>query len=160
FVELLFVVYGIAALALGGVLAAALLGWIHHARRSRLAAYVARPDAPIQEGTALLRGVVDVGEDERDPSAAPAEPVLIIEAPPGAPASSWRALARAFRLKLPSGLTLRVEPEEGRWSLDTTFVSEDRPDGPVYVTQIHPGDSVYVFGSMRREIDARSAGRG
>jgi len=130
-------------------------GWIHHLRRSRVARYVDRRDVQIHEGPALLRGVVEAGEDD------PNEPVLTVEAPaPGASDTTWRSSGRSFLLRMPSGATLRVEPDEGRWFLDTTFVPTRREGGPAYVAEVRPGDVVYISGDVRRELDAREAGRG
>jgi hypothetical protein len=143
----------VASLPLGAALAAAMIGWARHARRSRVAAYVERAGDAMREGTALLYGRVGGLE--------PDEAALALEVPAeGTSSALWRASARPFELTLPSGASVRVEPEEGQWSLDTTFVPTSDWGSAVYATEIRAGASVYVYGTLRREIDARSAGLG
>jgi hypothetical protein len=148
-----FVVYGVAGLGLGGLWGLAVGLSVYHARASRVARYALGDRYPIEEGPALLGGIVESGEDE------PTTPVLSVgvSAPPGSGQRSW---ARPFTLALRSGAKVRVEPEEGRWSLDTTFVPISRSGRTVYAALVEPGDVVYVRGSMFRENDRRAAGKG
>ncbi|WP_437314886.1 hypothetical protein [Sorangium sp. So ce385] len=46
-----------------------------------------------------------------------------------------------------------VEPVRGRLNLDTTFVPASRDGVPVYVSEVRPGDTIYIAGSVRSEID-------
>jgi hypothetical protein len=153
----LFVIYGIAGLGLGGLLGLALGLWLHHARRSRTPEYAERPSATIVEGPALLGGVVETDDDDL-PS-----PVLAVNLPASTPGDLYAPTAppyaRPFALRLPSGALIRVLPEEGRWSLDTTFVAAEHAGRAVYVAQIMPGAVVYVAGAVCREIDHRVAGK-
>ncbi|WP_437606731.1 hypothetical protein WMF20_38155 [Sorangium sp. So ce834] len=153
FVASLLIVYGVAGVALGTAVAIAIRRCLHHQRRSQVAAYARSPSAPpeaMREGFALLRG--EVGAED----AALNDAVIAVEIAPGA----WRTRARAFSLRLPSGAAVRVEPVCGRLNLDTTFVPASRDGVPVYVSEVRPGDAIYIAGSMRREIDPSAAGKG
>ncbi|WP_437903904.1 hypothetical protein WME95_36205 [Sorangium sp. So ce327] len=161
FVASLFIVYGVAGVVLGVAVAIAIGRCHHHRRRSQIAAYARSPSASpgaIREGFALLRGEVSA-ED-----AAPGDAVIAVEIPcggqAGAAPSAWQTRARAFSLRLASGATVRVEPASGRLSLDTTFVPTRRGGAPAYVSEVRPGDTIYIAGSVRREIDASAAGKG
>lgn len=147
-----FLFFGAAGLGLGGMLGLALGLYVHHARRSRVAAFSINPFGTMEEGPALLGGTVEVGDDE------PPSPVLSVSVP-RPPAQGQQTYARSFTLALPSGATLRVEPEEGRWSLDTTFLPTAHDGQTVYQAVVDPGDVVYVQGSLHREIDPRAAGK-
>ncbi len=76
------------------------------------------------------------------------------------PALGRRTYARPFALRLPSGAAIRVEPAEGQWSLDTTFVPVPRDGRTVYGAVVATGDVVYVAGQVGREIDPGIAGTG
>jgi hypothetical protein len=149
----LFIAYAVAALGLGGMLALALGLSLHHVRRSRLPAYARRASAAVTEGPALLGGVVEADDDGST------GPVLSIDFP-APPVQGRRTRARPFALRLPSGASIRVEPAEGRWSLDSTFVPTERDGQTVYVALVEPGQFVYVAGTVGREIDPGVAGNG
>ncbi|WP_437659168.1 hypothetical protein [Sorangium sp. So ce1182] len=162
FVVSLLIVYGVAGVVLGAAVAIAIARCLHHQRRSQVAAYArgpaASPDA-MREGFALLRG--EVGTED----AAPDEAVFSVEIScrgqaSGAAPSAWQTRARAFSLRLPSGAAVRVEPASGRLTLDTTFVPASRDGAPVYVSEVLPGDAIYIAGAVRREIDPSAAGKG
>jgi hypothetical protein len=151
-----FVVYGVAGLGLGGLWGLAAGLSVYHARASRVARYARGSRAeghPIEEGTALLGGIVESADDE------PSAPVLSVGVS-ALPASGRRSWARPFTLGLRSGAKVRVEPEEGRWSLDTTFFPVLRAGQTVYTALVEPGDVIYVRGSLHREHDRRAAGKG
>ncbi|WP_437587328.1 hypothetical protein [Sorangium sp. So ce1000] len=161
FVASLLIVYGVAGVVLGVAVAIAIERSLHHQRRSQIAAYARSPSASpgaMREGFALLRGEVSA-ED-----AAPGEAVIAVEIPLGGQGSAapgaWQTRARAFSLRLPSGAAVRVEPTGGRLNLDTTFVPTRRDGVPVYMAEVRPGDTIYIAGSVRREIDASAAGAG
>ncbi|XXX74519.1 hypothetical protein WMF30_43415 [Sorangium sp. So ce134] len=161
FVASLLIVYGVAGVVLGAAVAIAIERCLHHQRRSRVAAYARSPSASpgaMREGFALLRG--EVGAED----AAPDDAVIAVEIPCGARAGgapgAWHTRARAFSLRLPSGAAVRVEPVCGRLNLDTTFVPASRGGVPVYVSEVRPGDAIYIAGSVRREIDPSAAGKG
>jgi hypothetical protein len=80
-----------------------------------------------------------------------------VPAPPG---RGKRLRARPFTLALTSGTKVRVEPEEGRWSLDTTFVPVLKGGRTVYSAKVMPGDVIYVRGALHRDTDPRAAGTG
>jgi hypothetical protein len=157
--ESLWIAWCVAVLGLGGLLAVALGLALHHTRRSRLPGYARsrRAAAAVTEGPALLGGVVEAGDDDA--------PVLSVDtftsAEPGRRTRVRRlAQARPFSLRLPSGAAVRVEPAEGQWSLDTTFVPAARDGHMVYVALVEPGQVVYVSGAVRREVDPAVAGTG
>ncbi|WP_437276396.1 hypothetical protein WME90_34825 [Sorangium sp. So ce375] len=161
FVASLLIVYGVAGVVLGGAVAIAIGRCLHHRRRSQIAAYARSPSASpgaIREGFALLRG--EVGAED----AAPGDAVIAVEIPcgvqAGATLGAWQTRSRAFSLRLPSGAAVRVEPASGRLSLDTTFVPARRGGAPAYVSEVRPGDTIYIAGSVRRELDASAAGKG
>jgi hypothetical protein len=147
-----FFLFGAAGLGLGGMLGLAFGLYVHHARRARVPRFALDPGIPFEEGPALLGGTVQSTEDE-DPGA-----VLAVEVP-APPARGQRRHGRPFTLVLPFGREIGVVPEEGRWSLDTTFVPALRQEQPTYQASVHPGDVVYVRGSLRREVDPRAAGK-
>ena len=148
-----FVVFGAAALGLGAMTGLAVGLHVYHRRRSRLAGFAVRPSLSIEEGPALLGGTVHTAADESS------GPVLAIDVP-ARPARGQQMRARPFTLVLPSGAKIGVEVEEGRWSLDTTFVPTGRHGHTVYEGIVEPGDVIYVRGSLRREMDPRAAGKG
>lgn len=153
-----FAVYGIAGLGLGGMWGLALGLYAHHARCCRVARGVVGRNprgwgSPLEEGPALVGGAVELAEDE------PPSPVLSVGVP-APPAKGQRLWARPFTLALGSGAKVRVEPEEGRWSLDTTFVPVEHEGERAYVAVVEPGDELYVRGSLHRDTDPRAAGRG
>ncbi|WP_437955986.1 hypothetical protein WME76_31580 [Sorangium sp. So ce119] len=163
FVASFLIVYGVAGVVLGVAFAIAIGRWLHHQRRSQVAACARSPSASpdaMREGFALLRGAV--GADD----AAPDDAVIAVEIPgggqaaPGATPGAWHTRARAFSLRLPSGAAVRVEPASGRLALDTTFVPASRGGAFVYRSEVRPGDAIYIAGSLRREIDPSAAGKG
>ncbi|AUX46512.1 hypothetical protein SOCE26_080180 [Sorangium cellulosum] len=163
FIASLLIVYGVAGVALGGAVAVAIGLCLHHRRRSRVAAYARSPSASpaaMREGFALLRG--EVAADD----AAPDDAVIAVEIPycgeasPGAALGPWQTRARAFSLRLASGAAVRVVPASGKLSLDTTFVPTSRGGMPVYVSEVRPGDAIYIAGAVRRELDPSAAGKG
>ncbi|WP_437925239.1 hypothetical protein WMF37_40230 [Sorangium sp. So ce291] len=159
FVASLLIVYGVAGVVLGAAIAIAIGRCVHHRRRSQVAAYARRPETSpgaMREGFALLRG--EVGAED----GAPDDAVIAVEIPGRGQAgqAAWQTRARAFSLRLPSGVAVRVEPASGRLTLDTTFVPARRGGEPVYVSEVRPGDAIYIAGSVRREIDPSAAGKG
>jgi hypothetical protein len=162
-----FLVYGAAGLGLGGLWGLALGLYVHHARSCRetrgALAGATSPSGAREGGPALLAGVVEQAEEDLP------GPVLLVRvpAPPARGLSRW---ARPFTLALPSGAKVRIEPEHGRWSLDTTFVpvgAVNAGDTPAplgeetgYAAQVEPGDAVCVSGALHRDNDPRAAGRG
>lgn len=155
---ILLLVYGVAGALPLAALAAALGLAAHHRRRSRIAAYALDPGARVTEGPALLQGWVE------DDEGAPPGPAIAVEVEPGrgGTGAAWRVRARGFGLRLPSGQVLRVEPEEdgARVRVEQTFQPTQRGGARAYATEIHAGELVHLAGEVRREIDARSSGRG
>jgi hypothetical protein len=153
-----FLVYGAAGLGLGGLWGLALGLYVHHARSCRetrgALTGATSPSGAREGGPALLAGVVEQIDDD------PPGPVLLVRVSAlssrGGP-SRW---ARPFTLALSTGDKVRVEPEEGRWSLDTTFVPVAQGEATGYAAQVEPGDAVFVSGALHRDTDPRAAGRG
>jgi hypothetical protein len=151
-VGLLFAVillFGITWLGSGGMLFLAIGLYVSHARRSRLAGFALRPAAKPEEGPALLGGVVESGTDDE---------------PGPAPPAGWRSKrAPPFTLVLQSGARVRIEPDEGRWSLAATFGPDRRHDedaDTVPAPDVHAGDTLYVRGPLRREMTPGVPGKG
>ncbi len=151
-----FIAFGVSLGGVGGLWAVAIALFAHHARRSRVARFAVGRGSAVTEGPVLLGGVVTIPDDEPRPQAGGA-PVLQVTA---GTARDVRADAVPFNLALPSGFAVRVEPEPGRWSLDTTFIAEQREEGTVYEAAVRPGEIVYVRGTLARERDPRAAGHG
>lgn len=168
---------GVAGLMPTIALAAALGRALHHLRISRVARFADEPGAAasasigmtrrplrghpaIREGFALLRGTV-IDEDD-----APPGPALRVDFPvlapewPGDQRAPPCAEARPFSLRLASGAVVRVDPEPGRWTLDTTFHTVLSGTEARYEATIDAGDEVYVAGQVQREIDPRATGKG
>jgi hypothetical protein len=158
-----FLAYGVAGLGLGGMCGLAAGLYVHHARRSRVAAYALAGGShrPMDDGPALLGGVVEARDDEELGPIVWSDVEVARPRLDDAPSARGSDMgARPFTLRLPSGAAVRVEPEEGRWSLDTTFVPVERGGRTVYTASIRSGDELYVHGFLQRENDRRAAGRG
>jgi len=129
-----FLVFCIAWLGSGGMLGLAVGLYLHHARRSRLSGFALQPSASPEEGPALLRGLVERAEDDQ-----------------ASPQERQSMHTRPFILVLRSGARVRVEPEEGKWSIDAT-VGGAGHDADVYPEGIiGPGNVVYIRGTLKRE---------